>query len=192
MASPGEESLYPIFLRLEERRVLVVGAGAVAERKIEALIEARARVLVVAPQATARLRQLASEGRIDWVERAFEDADAEGGWLLVAATADAGVQQRVAAAGEARRVFVVAVDDPRHASAYSGAVVRRPPMTIAISSSGATPALTRLLREVIELVLPSDEWIDQAKRLRTKWMREKTPLGERFGDLVRELAAKRQ
>ena len=191
MASPGEESLYPIFLKLEARRVLVVGAGAVAERKVEALLQAGARVRVVAPRATARLRQLAIEGTVEWVERNFDDADAEGAWLLVAATADHGVQQRVAAAGGARRVFVVAVDDPRHASAYSGAIVRRPPLTVAISSSGATPALTRLLREVIELVLPADEWIEHAKSLRTKWLSEKTPMGERFGDLVRQLASKK-
>jgi siroheme synthase-like protein len=191
MAGPGEETLYPIFLKLRDRAVLVVGAGAVAERKVEALIEARARVRVVAPQATARLRQLAREGTIECVERPFEDADAEGAWLLIAATADAAVQERVAAAGQTHRTFVLAVDDPLHASAYSGAVVRRPPFTIAISSSGATPALTRLVREVIELVLPGDEWVEHARKLRARWLAEKTPMGERFGDLVRELAGKR-
>jgi siroheme synthase-like protein len=192
MAEPGEAILYPIFLKLHERSVLVVGAGDVAERKVLWLIEARARVRVVAPVATARIRLLAEERTIEWVERTFEDADAEGVWLLVAATSDAAVQQRVAAAGQAHRTFVVAVDDPKHASAYSGAVVRRPPFTVAISSSGATPALTRLVREVIELVLPPDEWIEHAKMLREKWTTERVPMGERFGDLVRELATKRE
>jgi len=191
MADPVEESLYPVFLKLRDRAVLVVGAGEVAERKVTSLIEAGARVRVVAPRATARLRQLAQEGTIEWAERAFEAADATGAWLLVAATADGDVQRQVAAAGLASRTFVVSVDDPQHASAYSGAVVRRPPFTIAISSSGATPALTRLVREVIEQVLPGDDWIEHAKRLRATWIAEKKPMGSRFADLVRELAAKR-
>jgi uroporphyrin-III C-methyltransferase/precorrin-2 dehydrogenase/sirohydrochlorin ferrochelatase len=177
-------------LKLQGRPVLVVGAGDVAERKIAYLLECGARVRVVAPVATARLREIAREGAIDWAQRPFEEADAEGTWLIIAATPRADVQERVAAAGLARRIFVVAVDDPGHASAYSGAVVRRPPFTIAISSSGATPALTRLVREVIQDVLPEDDWIEHAKKLRAKWITEKTPHGARFGDLVRELAAR--
>jgi siroheme synthase-like protein len=192
MAGQTEASLYPLFLKLEGRCVLVVGAGPVAERKVDSLVESRARVRLVAPRATDRLRELAWEGLIEWVERPFEDADASGAWLIVAATGDAAVQERVAAAGEAHRAFVLAVDDPRHATAYSGAVVRRPPFAIAISSSGETPALTRLVREVIEEVLPGEAFIEHARNLRAKWLAEKTPVGERFGNLVRELAAKQR
>jgi siroheme synthase-like protein len=182
--------LYPVFLKLEGRQALVVGAGTVGERKIEALLLAGARVRVVAPEATPRVRDLARKGALEWRARPFEDADAEGAWLIVAATPDAAAQGRVAACAGARRAFVIAVDDPPNASAYSGAVVRRPPFTIAISSSGETPALTRLLREIIEHALPADDWIAHARLLRRKWRAEKTPMGQRFGELVRELAKK--
>ncbi len=187
MSAAGEASLHPLFLKLEKRLVLVVGAGAVAERKVAALLETRASVLVVAPEATAELQRLARAGDVQWHARAFADADVDGAWLVVAATSDAAAQQRVAAAAEARRVFVIAVDDPPNASAYSGAVVRRSPFTIAISSSGETPALTRLVREVIEHVLPPDDWVEHAKKLRARWLAAGTPMGERFGELVREL-----
>jgi siroheme synthase-like protein len=190
MSHPGEASLQPLFLKLEGRTVVVVGAGAVAEHKIAALLQARARVRAVAPDATAELRRLAREETIEWRERSFEEADVEGAWLVVAATDDADTQRRVAAAAEARRLFVVAVDDPANASAYSGAVVRRPPFVVAISSSGAAPALVRLVREIIEQALPGDDWVAHAKALRAKWQADGTPMGDRFGALVREFKAR--
>jgi siroheme synthase-like protein len=112
----------------------------------------------------------------------------DGAWLVFAATGDASVQRRVADAAGERRVFCVAVDDPANASAYSGAVVRRPPFTVAISSSGAAPALTRLVREVIEHVLPGERWVERATELRAKWLADGTPMGDRFAELVREMA----
>lgn len=183
-------TLYPVFLKLEGRRVLVVGAGPVAARKVTSLLESRAQIRVVAPEADAEIERLAGDGRIEWRGRAFEEADADGAWLIVAATSDPHTQGRVAEAARARRTFVVAVDDVANSTAYSGAVVRRLPFTIAISSSGATPALTRLVREIIERLLPAEEWIEHAKRLRAKWLEEGKPAGERFGELVRELAAR--
>jgi siroheme synthase-like protein len=186
---PGEDErcLYPLFLKLEGRPVLVVGAGAVAERKVAALCEAGARVCVVAPEASDGLRDLAARAAIEWRPRAFVEGDADGAWLIVAATSDAAVQRDVAVAAERRRCFVVAVDDPANASAYSGAIVRRPPFVVAISSSGATPALTRLVREVVEHVLPGESTIERARELRAKWQAEGMPTGARFDDLVREL-----
>jgi uroporphyrin-III C-methyltransferase / precorrin-2 dehydrogenase / sirohydrochlorin ferrochelatase len=182
-----EASLYPLFLKLHGRAVLVVGGGPVAERKVAALVEGGATVRVVAPHATAGIQELARGGAIAWHARPFEEADADGVWLVVTATGDPAVEARVAEAAENRRTFVIAVDDPMHASAYSGSVVRRPPFTIAISSSGATPALTRLLREIVEQVLPGQEWVEHAKVLRARWMAARTPPEERFGELVREL-----
>jgi siroheme synthase-like protein len=187
MAPPGEASLYPLFLKLEGRAVLVVGAGAVAERKIARLLAAGARVSVVAPDATDAVRRLAHDGAVEWRARAFEDRDADGAWLVIAATDDPDVQRRAAASAEARRAFIVAIDDPANASAYSGAVVERPPFVVAISSSGATPALTRLLREIIEELLPGEGWVEHAKRLRAKWLAEGKPTSDRFADLVRTL-----
>jgi siroheme synthase-like protein len=189
--SPGGASLYPVFLKLEGRRVLVVGAGPVAERKVETLLGAKAVVRVVAPEASPAIREWAAQGTVEWLARAFEPADADGAWLVIASTSDAAVQRSVADAAEARGRFVIAVDDPAHASAYSGAVVSRPPFTIAISSSGAAPALTRLVREVVEHVLPSEDAIADAQKLRAKWLASGTPIGDRFDELVRELTSRR-
>jgi siroheme synthase-like protein len=185
-----EASLYPIFLKLEGRPVLVVGAGGVAERKIGALLEARAVVRVVSPEASDAIRRWAAEGALEWQARPFDDSDVRDAWLVIAATPDAEVQRSVAAAAEAAARFVVAIDDPAHCSAYSGAVVRRPPFTVAISSSGTAPALTRLVREVVEQVLPSEDVIAHAQRLRALWQAEGTPVGSRFDDLVRQLKSR--
>ena len=167
--------------------MLVVGAGLVAERKIGPLLDAGALVRVVAPSATETVRVLANARRLEWLARPFEDEDVDGAWLIFTATSDGMVQRRVAEAAAARRVFCVAVDDPANASAFSGAVVERPPFLVAISSSGTAPALTRLVREVIEHVLPGDHWIEHAKRLRAKWLAEGTPMGDRFAELVRDV-----
>ncbi len=188
MSSGGDASLLPLFLKLQGRLVLVVGAGAVAERKVASLLGAGARVRLVAPEANPELRRMAGEGLLAWSQRPFEATDVEGAWLIVAATGEPAVQRSVAEAAEAARIFLVAVDDPPNASAYGGAVVSRPPFLVAISSSGATPALTRLVREIIEQVLPGDAWIDHAKALRAKWIADGTPIGERFASLVRELS----
>ncbi len=180
--------LLPLFLRLDGKRVVVLGAGAVAEKKIAELVVARAKTVVVAPAATEAVAGLALRGAIAWERRAFEDRDLDGAWLVFAATGDADVQRRIATGCADRRVFCVAIDDIDNASAYSAAVVRREPFTIAISSSGESPALTRLLREILEQLLPDGEWIDAARTLRAQWKAEGTPMGSRFGELVRAFA----
>jgi uroporphyrin-III C-methyltransferase/precorrin-2 dehydrogenase/sirohydrochlorin ferrochelatase len=190
VTTTDEPALYPIFLKLRGRRVLVVGAGPVAERKIAALVEAGADVLVVAPEATAGIRDRAEKGLIAWRRRAFTPNDADGAWLVVASTSDPAVQHAAAAAAEERRLFVLAVDDIANATAYSGAIVRRPPFTVAISSSGETPALTRLLREILEDALPPADWVEHAKALRAAWIASGTPAGSRFADLVRAFATR--
>jgi uroporphyrin-III C-methyltransferase/precorrin-2 dehydrogenase/sirohydrochlorin ferrochelatase len=182
--------LYPLFAKLLGRVVLVVGAGAVAQRKIEELVSCGARVQIVAPAASERLMALARAKKVTWKRRGFQDSDVDGAWLAVAATKDAGVQKRVARAAETRRVLLVAVDDVANASAYSGSIVRRGDYTIAISSSGGTPALTRLLREVLEQALPEPSWVSHARRLRARWKREGTPMRSRFAELLDELGAR--
>jgi siroheme synthase-like protein len=186
----AQADLLPLFLKLAGRPVLVVGAGEVAERKVSSLLEAGALVRIVAPDATTTLSRLATEGRLEWRPRTFEASDLDGVWLVFAATSDAATQRAVGDAATARRLFCVAVDDPANASAYSGSVVRRPPFTIALSSSGAAPALTRLVREIVEQVLPGPEWVAHAEQLRARWQADGTPMADRFGQLVRELAAK--
>ena len=178
--------LFPLFLKVDARRVLVVGAGGVAEGKIAQLREAGAEVHVVAPEATDAIGDLATRGAVTWSARAFDERDVDDAWLVVAATSDPEVQRRASNAADARRIFCIAVDDLPNGSAYSGAIVRRDPFTIAISSSADAPALTRLLREILEQVLPEEEWVDAAKELRAKWKRDHVPMASRFAELVRE------
>jgi uroporphyrin-III C-methyltransferase/precorrin-2 dehydrogenase/sirohydrochlorin ferrochelatase len=180
--------LHPLFVKLEGREVLVVGAGAVATRKIAELVQAGARVRVVAPEATREVRE---ERSVRWIQRSFCETDVDGAWLVVAATGDPDAQRAIAEAAERRRVFVVAVDDVANATAYGASVIRRAPLTVAISSDGEAPALARLLRELIEEILPDDEWTRRARALREKWRAERTPMGERFGELVRDFASRR-
>lgn len=177
--------LYPLFLKVEGRPVVVIGAGSVAEKKIVDLVAAGAVVRVVSPEATAGVAELATKGAITWERRAFEERDVDDAWLVIASTTDPDVQKRASDASDARRIFCVAVDDLPNGSAYSAAVVRRAPFTIAISSSGEAPAVARLLRELIEQVLPEQDWIDAARALREKWRADGTPMSSRFGELVR-------
>lgn len=184
-AAGSAPHLFPLFLRLAGKDVLVVGAGAVAERKIQDLVESGAAVRVVALAATPAVEKLAEDGAIRIALRAFDDADVDGAWLVVAATTDPAVQARACAGAAERRVLALAVDDPPNGSAYSASVIRRGPFTIAISSSGEAPALSRLLREVLEQALPADDWIDAARALRERWRSDGTPMTSRFADLVR-------
>ena len=179
--------LHPLFLKLEGRDVLVVGAGRIAERKIAELVNAKARVRVVAPDATDTVKALAAARALRWEARGFEEKDVDGAWLIVAATGEPEVQRRVADLAEERRTFVVAVDDKANASAYGCATLRRGVVTIAISTSGESPALARLIREVLEHALPEADWIDAARALRDRWRADGTPFESRFADLVKSV-----
>jgi siroheme synthase-like protein len=176
--------LFPLFLRLAGRRVVLVGGGKVAVGKHEALRAARAQVVVVAPDIDAALRQPGTEIH----QRAFAPADLDGAWLVVAA-APPEVNRAVLAVAEERRLFVNAVDDPQAASAYAAAVVRRGPITLAVSTGGGAPALAGLLREALEAVLPDDieSWLATARSLRARWRAEGTPMADRRPLLLRAL-----
>lgn len=181
--------VFPLFLKLSGRVVLVVGGGEVAERKVASLLEAGARVRLVTLAATSELEAAAERGALTLERRAFDPRDVDEAWLVVACTDDPAAQRGVGAACEARRVFCLAVDDLANATAYGGSVVERPPFVIAISSSGHAPALTRLLRAVIEHVLPPDSFVRRARALRAEWKRDGVPMEERFGRLVRAALA---
>jgi len=146
---------YPAFLDLTGRPVLLVGGGRVAELKARQLLRAGAMVRLVSPSSTRGLRTLAGKGTIEWRKRTFATSDLAGVWLVVAATDDARVQRRVAAAARARRVFCNTVDVPALCSFIAPAVVRRGHVQIAVSTAGQSPALAqRLKRELAERVGP--------------------------------------
>ena len=145
--------LYPLFVDLSHRAVLVVGGGAVAERKVAALIEAGAQVTVNAPQLTSTLRGWVEQGRVAHRPEPFRESWLDRVWLVVAATSDQATNALIAEFAGLRRLFVNVVDDAQLSSFHVPAVVDRAPLTIAISSGGQAPMLARLLRERLETLL---------------------------------------
>lgn len=145
--------LFPLFADLQLRPVLVVGGGLVAERKVEALLKAGARVTVGAPELGTGLAAALAAGRIAHRAGLFSEAWLETAWLVVAATSDPAINRRVAAAAADRRLFVNVVDDAGLSSFHVPAVIDRAPLAIAISSGGAAPMFARLLRERLEATL---------------------------------------
>lgn len=141
---------YPLFALLEDRACLVVGGGAVGERKVEDLLRAGAKVTVVSREITPRLADLAAAGRIVFIQGDFDPRYLEGVTLVVGATDDQEVNRRVSLAAQARGLFVNIVDEPDLCTFIVPAQVRRGPLTIAVSTGGASPALARQLREELE------------------------------------------
>ena len=171
-----QPALHPQFLKLAGRRVLVVGGGPVAAAKLAQLAGTGADLLVVAPEVRPEIE--GSGARIE--RRPFRPADLDGAWLAVAA-APPEVNRAVAGEAERRRIFVNAVDDPSAASSYAGGVVRRGPVTVALSTGGRAPALAGLLREGIEALLPEqvEAWTEQAEALRARWRQARVPMEAR-------------
>lgn len=187
MADSAGDALFPAFLKLSGLPVLVVGGGAVAASKLDALAPTGARIVVVAPQVCDAVLAAGVEVR----QRSFQTSDLDDVWFVVSA-ATPEVNRIVSEAARARRLFVNAVDDPPNASVYLGGVVRRAGATIAISTSGRAPALAGLLREGIDAVLPDDleTWFEQADRLRAVWRTTGVPMGDRRPQLADALLGK--
>jgi siroheme synthase-like protein len=145
---------YPVVLRLAGKRVLVVGGGAVAARKVDGLLAAEAEVTVVAPAVVDELREAAARGDIVVVERSYDPSDLDGARLVLTATDDAATQQRVFDDAEAAGIWVNAADDPQRCSFFLPAVHRREPVLLAVSTQGTSPALAAWLRDRIAGALP--------------------------------------
>lgn len=143
-------TLFPLFADLQGRRVLVVGGGDVAARKVQVLLEASADVLVGAPAFAPELVALADQGRIRMVTGTFQTDWLDEAWLVVAATDDRSVNETVSQAAQARRIFSNVVDDAALSSFQVPSIVDRSPLIVAISSSGVAPVLARRLRERVE------------------------------------------
>lgn len=174
-------ALFPIFLKLAKRRCLVVGAGKIAEEKIEGLLPTGAEIRVVAPKATPRIRALAQERRILWEARAFKLSDLKGAFLVVAATTSPAVHERIYREARQRKVLCNVVDDPPHCDFYYGSVVRRGALQIAISTSGKSPALAQRIRKILEQQFGPEyeEWIAALGEAREKLFARKMDPEER-------------
>jgi uroporphyrin-III C-methyltransferase/precorrin-2 dehydrogenase/sirohydrochlorin ferrochelatase len=176
--------MYPTFLRLKDRKVVLVGGGRVAASKLQPLLHEGARVTVVAPEIRPELEVVG----VELQRRSFDERDLDGAWYVVAA-APRDVNRQVLEAAERHRIFVNAVDDPPNATAYAGGVVRRSGVTFAISTEGRAPALAGLLREALDAWLPADldDWLAAADELRREWKRNGVPMENRRPALLEAL-----
>jgi len=143
-------SLFPLFVKLDNRPCLVVGAGVIAEGKVRSLLEAGASISVVAPRATPQVREWAASGVISWRRRKFTPADLDDKFLVVAATPVAAVNALVFEEARHRKILCNSVDDPPHCDFFYPAIVRRGDLQIAISTNGKSPALAQRLRQRFE------------------------------------------
>jgi len=183
--------LFPIFLKLTARPCIVIGAGHLAESKIESLQAANARVTVVAPAASARIVDMAASGEVVWHRREYVAGDLAGQFLVVAATDNPAVNRAVFAEAEASGVLINAVDDPPFCDFYFPSVVRRGELQIAISTAGASPALAQRLRKEINALLPLDagDWLAELGNLRREVL-QLEPLNEARKQLLHQLAGR--
>jgi uroporphyrin-III C-methyltransferase / precorrin-2 dehydrogenase / sirohydrochlorin ferrochelatase len=182
-------SLLPIFLKLEGRPGLLVGAGAVALDKIGSLLKTGLRLRVVAPKARAEIRHLAAEGKLEWFERKFEASDLDGNFLVIAATDDPAVNAVVYREAVARNILCNSVDDIPHCDFFFGSVVSRGDLQVAISTAGESPAFAQRLRREIDEQLPQDLglWLTEIGILRREVLATQ-PRSEERKLLLHELA----
>lgn len=147
---------YPIFIEMRGRSCLVIGGGTVAERKVEGLLAVGASVTVLSPALTDALEALVKAGRIRHVGREYRPGDLAGSELAFVATDDGEVNAAVAREGRERTVWVNAADDPAHCDFILPSVLRRGDLVVAVATGGASPALSRAIREELEAYFTED------------------------------------
>jgi len=182
-------ALYPVFLKLEGRKVLIVGGGSVAQQKIEAVLRSATDVTVIAPRLNDRIRAWTDEGRLRHVAQEFRAGMARGYFLVIAATDSEPVNRAVYEEARNAGALVNAVDDPDYSNFYAPAVVSRGDFQIAISTGGASPALAQQVRRELEDKYgveygPWTAWLGRARAA----LRQALPRGENRKQLIRMLA----
>jgi uroporphyrin-III C-methyltransferase/precorrin-2 dehydrogenase/sirohydrochlorin ferrochelatase len=182
-------SLLPIFLKLDGRLGLLVGAGTVALDKIGSLLKTGIRLRVIAPRAHEEIRHLAAEGKLDWIERSFQSSDLDGNFLVIAATDDSEVNAAVYQGALDRSILCNSVDDIPNCDFFFGSVVSRGDLQIAISTAGESPAFAQRLRREIDAQLPADlgPWLANLGQLRREVLTTQ-PRSEERKLLLHELA----
>jgi precorrin-2 dehydrogenase / sirohydrochlorin ferrochelatase len=184
-------TLFPMFMKLEGRSCLAVGAGTVGEPKIKSLIEAGASVRVVALQATAAVAEWAQGGAISWEAREFKSADLDGVFLVIAATNNRDLNATIFHEARQRNILCNVVDDPEYCDFYYPAVVRRGDLQLAISTNGHSPALAQRIRRELEIQFGPEygEWLEQLGRARQELFASKINPEQRRR-LLHELASR--
>ena len=182
-------TLLPIFLKLESRPGLLVGAGKVAFDKLSSLLPTGLQLRVVAPEARPEFQELAAQGRIELVLRRFEPADLEGQFIAIAATNAPEVNAEVYQLARERGILTNSVDDIPNCDFFFGSVVSRGALQVAISTAGESPAFAQRLRREIDAQLPAEigPWLGDLGRLRRQIL-ESLPAGESRRALLHRLA----
>jgi siroheme synthase-like protein len=161
-------TLFPMFVKLNGRRVLVVGGGEIAASKMDGLLQAGAKVVVVSPAVNAQVAGFVRERKIEWLPKEFSADDLEGAFLVIAATSVPSVNESVYRAADSRGLLCNAVDDIENCHFYYGSVVQRGDLQIAISTNGKSPALAQRLRKELESQFGPEyenwlEWLGAAR-----------------------------
>ncbi len=144
------ENLYPIFLNLREKRCVVVGGGAVASHKVEKLLSCGAHITVISPNLTSALESAAARGELEHIRDEYESHYLGKAFMVFVACGDEATNLRIAADCAARDIMINVVDVPELCGFFVPAVVSRGPLSIAVSTAGASPAFARFLREELE------------------------------------------
>ena len=147
---------YPMFADLRGRRCVVIGGGLIAQRKTAAFLRCGARVTVVSPTATSRLRAYAREGNIRYVARRFKSCDLNEMWLVCAATDDHVLNERVFREATRRRIFTNVVDQKPLCSFIAPAIARRGGLTVAVSTGGASPSIAQQIRNRVDRAIGAE------------------------------------
>ena len=152
---------YPVYLNLAGKRCVILGGGAIAQGKLAALRDAGASITVISPQSTDGIKRAAQRGHVTLLQREYQPGDLEGAFIAVAATNVWHVNRQIYEEAEERGVLLNVVDDPDQCTFIAPSIVRRDPITLAISTGGASPALARKMRETLseDKVL---QWADLA------------------------------
>ena len=182
--------LFPIFLKLTARPCLVIGAGTLAESKIESLRAAEAAVTVIAPAASPAIQDLAASGELLWIQREYQPGDlAANTFLVVTATNVPEVNRAVYLEATSKSILCNAVDDPPFCDFYFPSIVRRGDLQIAISTAGASPALAQRLRKELNAALALDlgPWLEELGNLRREVL-QLEPLNQARKQLLHTLA----
>ena len=179
--------LFPLFLKLQGRSCLVVGAGKIAEGKIESLVRCGASVRVVAPTATVGVRKAANDGQIVWEQRTFSPADLAGVFLVIAATPFPDLHEQIFQQAQRAGILCNAVDEPERCDFYYPAVLRRGPLQIAISTGGRAPLIAQRLRRELELQFGPEygPWIEAAGQARDELMARNISSARSAGNIGR-------
>lgn len=157
-------SYYPVFLDLHEKRCVIIGGGTLAESKIAKLLESGAKITVVSPKINDGLKTALKQGSFEWLEREYRTGDLAGAFLGIAATNVRPVNDRIFQEAEELGILLNVVDEPHQCSFIAPSIVNRGPVTVAISTGGASPALARKLRETLN-DSPDLAWADMANIL---------------------------